>query len=259
MTSTLTAGDRAVAPVAPVAPAGWTTVDVERRDGRLAADLRRGALAPYPLDDDGRTLRVALVATGALLLGGDHVGIRVRVGAGVVLELVETSGTVAYDGRGESARWEVDVEVEAGGVLVWDAQPFVVATGADVHRTTSVRLGAGAVACLHETVVLGRTGEHGGRLLTSLRVDDPTGPVLHEELRLDGARPEPGVLGDHRVLDSVVLVGRRPAAAPEPGDAVTVLQLEEPGAVARRAGTEVHRVVLTDVAAAWSRDGCRET
>jgi urease accessory protein len=232
----------------------WTTVGVERRAGRTVADLRRGALGPYALDDDGRTLRVALVATGALLLGGDHVRLRVRVGAGAALELVETSGTVAYDGRGRPARWEVEVVVEDGGVLVWDAQPLVVSTGADVHRSTVVRLGEGAVACLRETVVLGRSGEHGGRLRSTLRVDGPGGPMLAEELRLNGARPEPGVLGPHRVVDAVVLAGRRPGATPATaGPAATVLHLEEPGAVARRLGAELHRVALADVAAAWSR------
>jgi urease accessory protein len=235
-----------------LAGAPWTTVAVDRRGGRTVADLRRGALGPYALGDDGGTLRVALVATGARLLGGDHVRLRVRVGAGAALELVETSGTVAYDGRGRSARWEVDVVVEDGGVLLWDAQPFVVCTGADVHRTTSVRLGAGATACLRETVVLGRSGERGGRLRTAMRVDGPGGAVLVEELLLDGARPEPGVLGEHRVVDSVVLLGRRPDddALPTVGRA-TVLRLEEPGAVARRTGREVHRVSLTGTAAAW--------
>lgn len=229
---------------------------VERRRGRLVADLRRGALAPYALGDDGHTVRVALVATGALLLGGDHVGVRVRVGAGVVLELVETSGTVAYDGRGRAARWEVEVVVEPGGALVWDAQPLVVSTGADVQRTNCLWLGEGAVACVRETVVLGRWGEVGGRVVTSMRVDGPGGPVLHDELRLDGARPEPGVLGHHRVVDSVVLLGRHPPTPEGGGDArsaATVLALEEPGAVARRLGSEVHRVLLTDVAAAWCR------
>ncbi|GAA2725033.1 urease accessory protein UreD [Cellulomonas aerilata] len=236
-------------PPAPVA----TTVRVERRAGRAVVDLRRGALAPYLLDDDGRTVRVALVAAGALLLGGDDVRVRVHVGAGAALELVETSGTVAYDGRGRGARWRVDVVVEDGGVLVWDAQPFVVASGADVDRGTTVRLGAGAVACLRETLVLGRSGEAGGRLRTALRVDGPGGPVLVEDLHLDGARPEPGVLGGHRVLDQVVLAGRRPDPGPVPAGrgAPTVLALEEPGAVARRLGDEVHRVALTDVAAAW--------
>lgn len=247
----------------PTSEPPWTTVGVGRREGRLAADLRRGALVPYALDGDDRTLRVALVAGGALLLGDDHVRVRVRVGAGAVLELVETSGTVAYDGRGRPARWEVEAVVEPGGVLVWDAQPFVVATGADVHRSTSVRLGEGAVACLRETLVLGRSGERGGRLRTSLRVNGPDGPMLHEELRLDGGRPEPGVLGTHRVVDSVVLVGRRPGGpvdggAPVPAApgnrSVTVLHLEEPGAVARRTGVEAHRVVLTEVAAAWCDD-----
>ncbi len=50
-----------------------------------------------------------------------------------------------------------------------------------------------------------------------------------------------------------MLLGRRPdeVALPAPASATTLLRLEEPGAVARRTGREVHTVLLTDTAAAW--------
>ena len=73
------------------------------------------------------------------------------------LEIVEPGGTVAYAMRGRSARWDVTVEVDAGGTLVWHGEPFVVAEGADVTRTTSVELAAGASVSLRETLVLGRS------------------------------------------------------------------------------------------------------
>lgn len=234
-------------------PTLWTTVSVGRRGSRLVSDLRRGALSPYLTHQDDRGLRVALVSNRALLLGGDHVGIRVHVGAGAVLELVETSGTVAYDGRGRPARWTVEVVVDSGGALVWDALPFVVSTGADVSRAMSVSLGDHASALVRETLVLGRSGECGGRLRTQLAVDGPHGPILLEDLQLDGARPEPGILGEHRVVDSITSVGRRPTWRPRAGvgPAATVLDLEEPGAVARSLGEHAHRVVLDDVFHAW--------
>lgn len=239
-----------------VSARAWTTVAVERRGDRLVTDLRRGALSPYLVADDRRTARVALVGTQALLLGGDHVGIRVRVGAGAALEVVETSGTVAYDGRGSGASWEVEIVVEAGGALVWDGLPFVVSTGADVDRSTSVLLGADAAVCLRETLVLGRSGERGGRLLTGMRVDGPEGPVLVEELLLDGARPEAGVVGTHRVVESVLMLGRRPLRRPAPTaqHGTVVLDLDAPGSLARRLGARAHEVALGDLTQAWCRE-----
>lgn len=232
---------------------------VDRGGPRLRADLRRGPLSPHLLGASGASAQVALVGTRAMLLGGDDVALDVRVGAGCTLELVDTAGTVAYDGRGRPAAWTVDVVVEAGGALVWDALPFVVCDGADVTRTTRVRLGPGAVVCLRETVVLGRAGERGGRVVSGLSARDGGGPVLVERLAVDGAAPEPGVLAGARVLDQVVLLGRRPGeVAPAhvvpPG--VVVLDLDEPGAVARVLGAETHTTCVAATAGAWA-DGVR--
>ena len=67
--------------------------------------------------------------------------------------------------------------------------PLVVAEGADVMRTTTIRLGAGATAVVRDLVVLGRAGEGPGRLESVLRVDGPDGVILHDALRIEpGAR-----------------------------------------------------------------------
>jgi urease accessory protein len=231
-----------------------TRVGAYRDAGRVRCDLRPGALSPRVLSTGPGVARVALVATRALLLGGDRVRVEVHVGEGVELELVEVSGTVAYAGRGRSASWDVDVRVDAGGLLVWDALPFVVADGADVERTTRVSLadggarGAGGVALLRETLVLGRTGESGGRLRSRTCVElsasldtrvprgaattgesaAPDGSVstwqsdparregvrelFVEDLDLRDDRVLPGVLGTARVVDSVLCLGARPPA-----------------------------------------------
>lgn len=280
-----------------------TRVGAYRDAGRVRCDLRPGALSPRVLSTGPGVVRVALVATRALLLGGDRVRVEVHVGEGVELELVEVSGTVAYAGRGRSASWDADVRVDDGGLLVWDALPFVVADGADVERSTHVALarggalGAGGVALLRETLVLGRTGEVGGRLRSRTHVDlsapgaaptsrgvggtgesatpdgsgppwrsDPARPghvreLFVEDLDLDDDRTLPGILGDARVVDSVLCLGTRPPvalgalAADRPASTTPAplrLDLDGPGAIGRHLGPSTHDAGIDAVVAAWT-------
>ncbi|MCU1538160.1 MAG: Urease accessory protein UreH-like protein [Humibacillus sp.] len=212
-----------------------TRIEVRRgADGRVTTRLRGAHLAPRRLPDVDGTVRVALVATQALLLAGDEVGVDVEVGDGIRLEVVETSGTVAYDMRGGRAGWHVDVGVASGASLVWSGLPFVVADGADVERHTRVALEPGAQALLRETLVLGRTGEAGGRLLSTLTARLGGRVLLTEETALDPvSRRDPALLGGARVLDVLTALGHRltdPAA----------LQLEGEGSVLRWLGAATH-------------------
>ncbi|UZN04074.1 urease accessory protein UreD [Cellulomonas sp. S1-8] len=233
-----------------------TRVAVRRAaDGRVRVDLVGGLLGCRRLPDEDGTVRVALVATQALLLAGDDVRITVDVDEGVALEVVEVTGTVAYDMQGGCASWTVDVRLGAGALLVWDALPFVVATGADVHRTTGLDLADGARAVLRETFVLGRTGEAGGRLTTTTRANLAGRPLLVETLTIDpAARADPALLGGARCLDTVTLLGARLVTDPPPG--ADLLQLDRPGTLVRTFGDHAHAgdlaaaVTLARVAAA---------
>src|SRR4051794_21987817 len=173
---------------------------------RTEAEVRSTHLRAFTLASFHGASRVALVPEQAVLLAGDHVEVTVRVGRGQALEIVEPGGTVAYAMRGASARWDVSVEVEAEGSLVWHGEPFVVAAGADVSRRLAVELGPGAGLRLRETFVLGRSGERPGRLVSRTEVHRGAVPLLVEEL--DGAAG----LGRHRVLDQVLCVGSRCSA-----------------------------------------------
>ncbi|WP_444663145.1 urease accessory protein UreD [Cellulomonas sp. CW35] len=234
-----------------------TTVEVERAGDRVRCVLRAGHLAPRVLAQTDRGVTVALVATGALLLGGDHVRVDVRVGDGVALELVETSGTVAYHGRGRASSWVADVRVGRGASLVWDALPFVVSDGADVTRTTNLHVHDEGAALLRETLVLGRDGQRGGPLRSATRAAIGGRDLLVEELDLTGPHTAPGVLGDARVVDSVLLAGRRPVAA-DGGDArddetrgLVVLDLHRPGALARAVGSAAHVADVGPLVGRW--------
>lgn len=221
--------------------------------GRPELTLRSSHLSPRTLRTDSRSARIALVGTTALLLAGDHVAVGIDVGEGCHLEMVDTAGTVAYHGRGGSSSWTVDITVADGASLTWKAEPFVVATGADVTRATRVALASTGTALLRETLVLGRSGEVGGALRSTTRIDHGGRPLLVEDLDLTdpGRRRRPGLLGGHRVIDTVALYGRRP----DPGRAadVRMFPLSGAGAVARHLGDAAH---LSGAAAVFDRWRC---
>lgn len=227
-----------------------TRIEVDVDEGRARCALGTGLLSPRVLSCDDSGARVALVATGALLLAGDAVRIDVRVGPGAWLHVVETSGTVAYDGRGGSASWDVGIRVEAGGTLVWEGLPFVVAAGADVTRSTTVTLGDEAALLLRETLVLGRTGEVGGDLRSRTRCTLGGQPAFVDDLTLDASRTAPGILGAERVLDSILCLGTRPPATVPAFDRAH-LDLDVPGALVRSLGRNAHTGSLDAVWGQW--------
>lgn len=173
--------------------------------------------------------RVALVPDRALLLAGDDVRLEVEVEPGLRLELVETGGTVAYDMRGDSARWSATFTIGAGARLVHETLPWVSAAGSDVVRETRVDLapsgGEAAGALLRETVVLGRHGEQPGRLVSHLHVRRDGLEVLVEELHAEDLAP-------HRVIDQVAAYGLDPSPAAEvDSGGITRLDLADPAGV----------------------------
>ncbi len=188
--------------------------------------------------------RLALVAEGALLLAGDVIGVEVIVGPDTRLDVVEPSGTVAYDMRGGSARWTVSAWVGPGSVLSWPGQPLVLAAGAQVSRAVQVDLAPGAVALLRETLVLGRSGEPGGTLHQSTAVTYAGQPLLVEDLCLEPGLGRSGILGGARVLDTVSVLGRRAPGIPDPLQGSHRLELDGPGTVVRALGAHAHQVSL---------------
>ncbi|WP_051274516.1 urease accessory protein UreD [Cellulomonas sp. URHD0024] len=218
-----------------------TRISVHPGETRVRVGLVTGPLAPRLIDRGTSSATVAIAAAQMLLLDGDAVLIEIEVGPGCTLDIEDVGGTVAYPG---TSSWEVRARVGAGGRLLWRGLPFVVTADGDSRRRTEIVLGPGAAALIRETLVLGRHGEIGGRIdagLTATR----TGPLLVERLVASGAFPGPGVLGTHRVIDSVIALGYRPPTVP--GDLV----LEQPGAVARRLGQHTHASDLDAVWAAW--------
>jgi urease accessory protein len=223
-----------------------TRIAVEQVRRHARYTLHADALSPRVLPPVDDTVRIALVATRALLLAGDDVVVDVTVGAGVSAEIVETSGTVAYDARGGCAWWTVRCRVGEGGRLTWRGLPFVVAGGADVTRSTTLEVAGGASARLRETLVFGRSGVPGGSLRGSTRVELGGEVLVAEDLELTpAARSRPGILSGFRCLDTLLVVGER--MDPDAISALhphQVMQLDGSGTLVRFVGNDVHESPL---------------
>lgn len=230
-----------------------TRIGVHADGGRARLTLTGGAIAPRVIRVDGTGARIGLVATEALLLGGDHIDIEIEVGPHCWLELVETAGTVAYDAGGVPCSWTVRIRVGVGGVLLWAGEPFVVSHGANVHRRTVIDLDGGAIACLRETLVLGRSGETGGAIRSQLSVRHSLRTLLEEDLDLGDIenRRLPGILGSARVIDTAILLGMRAPMLPASSRGQR-FDLDGPGSVARSLGTSLVASSIGAVSAHWS-------
>ena len=218
----------------------------DRQRVRLQPSLLRGQVTANNADG----CQIGLVATTALLLGGDTVELVVEVGPAAVLDLFDVAGTVAYHGRGVPAGWHTTITVAEGGRLRYRGEPFVVADGAEVSRHLALALEGDARCVLRETLVLGRQGETGGWLRSRTEAYRDGCPIWLEEQDLDpdGIRSLPGILGPARVIDSLVSLGP-PPEAPVPDGLVSYRLTEDAGTVQRLLAVDLAGSPLN----AWAR------
>ena len=122
------------------APTAEDVVAVARRGGRHVARLVDGLLRAQLIRADADGCRIGLLATTALLLGGDQVDLDVSVGPGASLDLFDVAGTVAYHGRGRPAGWRVSFTLAESAVLRYAGEPFIdVMPPGSTPDTRSVR------------------------------------------------------------------------------------------------------------------------
>lgn len=225
-----------------------TVVEVAPRGEGAAYTLTGELIVPRLVARRGRHVEVALVAGRAMLLPGDHVDLRIRVGAGCTLSLVDIGGLVVYGRPGlgdEPSGWRAEITLAPGARLTWEGLPTVITADGELVRSTVVRVAPGASVALRETLVLGRTGETGGRLRSDLDATDAEGPLLRESLEVHGDRPEPGVLGKSRVMDSIVVLGERLDPVDETG--IARLDLAGSGTTLRYLGDAAHHSALGEL------------
>jgi urease accessory protein len=226
----------------------WVSVTRPIDGSRVRVEYRavggpdRPVIRPVLLSSDARGAHVSLVPEGALLLAGDVVSLRIDVGPGATLQLVEPAGTVAYDMRGCCATWDVTVNLGPGSCLVWHGEPFVASAGSETIWTTRVFVDYGARLALRETLVLGRHGEEPGRLRHEVHVQHADGrPVLADGVDL-APRRTGIVLGGHRVMGTVLLVGAELGDAEwNSGVPGTRFEFETGGVLVRTLVDDAHR------------------
>ena len=156
--------------------------------------------------------RVHIVQVGGGPLGGDDLALDVEVGAGQTLCLRSAAATVVQPGPrpGAEARLHVAARLGPGAVLDWGPEPTVVTDRARWSVRLAVDLADGARLRLREQVVLGRSGQVGGRARTDLAITHDGRPLLRTSTLLDGADPAltgPGGTAGARSVGSFVLAG----------------------------------------------------
>ncbi|GAB3857858.1 hypothetical protein GCM10028801_16930 [Nocardioides maradonensis] len=211
---------------------------VRVREGR--ATLAGSTLVPR-LTAPGE---VALVASRALLLGGDHLELQIEVGEGERLLVRDVAAMVAYDGGRSAASYDVSISVGRGATLIWDALPLVLSDGADVRRSLTAECAEGARMIVRDTLRFGRTAQRGGRLSCTTRIDHVGRPVVAEDLRFPDAGA--GMFGDGRVLDTATAIGIRPAS-----DGGTRFELDGEGVVVRDLTDDAHASAVGPVWERW--------
>lgn len=198
-----TAGVKATARIAArVDGRGGTALPVLESDGPLALRRTRGS---------GDEARVMLVGAMSGPLGGDRFAVEAEVGEGARLRVGSAAATIALPGQAKGeARYDVRIDVAAGGELRWLPEQLISAQGSDLWASTRVELGVGARLVFREEQVLGRVGEEPGRLTSRLGVWSGGRPLLDQQVGCGPGAPGgwdgPAVLGGFRALGQLVVV-----------------------------------------------------
>lgn len=176
--------------------------------------LRRCRTAP-PLGVRIAGGELHLLGTAQGPLGGDDLELDLTVEAGTRLTVRSVAATIALPGDGSPSRQRVTVTVADGASLRWLPEPLVAAAGCDHRSTTEVQLAPNADLVWRDEVVLGRSGEHAGRLTQRLRVLRDGRPLVHHGLDSRGAAATP-VVGTARAAGFAVAAGSPAASVHDP-------------------------------------------
>lgn len=223
---------------------GTTTIRELRSEPPTRLIPRRSAV---PSRDGGVTVRTVASAAGPL--GGDHLRLRVRVGAGAHLRLIGTGATLALPGpHGEPSTSTVHLRIDPGGRLEYLPDETIVCAGADHHTELRADIAAGGEFRQREILILGRHAEPPGRLTTGTHLTRAGRPLLRQTLDLTDRRllASPGYLVGNKVLATEIVVDDRTPPGPAAGDGWSLTPLAAGGALATALGPEhvtaVHRL-----------------
>jgi urease accessory protein len=167
------------------------------------------------LSERDGTCALCLVGSAAGPLPGDELTLRLVLAPDARATLTASGATIAQ-GRGDQparlsrlSRLCIDVTLGAGATLDADPGELIVCAGSRVEVAVTIRLAADATLTWREVVGLGRTGEAPGAAGLDWDVRRADRPLLRQRIDLtDPAhRRWPGLIGDHRRLESTLRVG----------------------------------------------------
>ncbi|ANN14957.1 urease accessory protein ureD [Amycolatopsis orientalis] len=186
---------------------------VARCEGGRTVLRELRSMAPLtllPKRGTGATAIVHLVNSATTPLGGDELKLTVRIGRGASLRISGVAATIALPGlHGEGSSSLVDVEVDEGGSLEYLPEPTVVTARARHEAVLRASLAAGAFLHTREVLVLGRSGERPGSLVTTQHVTRGEVPVLRQTLVIGDSTLDSSLahLAGRRVLATDLVVG----------------------------------------------------
>jgi urease accessory protein len=185
-------------------------VQVDGRGRSQASVLRCEApLLVRVAAEPGDGLALVMVGGAAGPLGGDHLQLRLHVGAGAVVSVRSVGATMVQPGPTDaSSTMDVHATVAAGGHLDWRPEPTVSVVGSDHRCTTTIELGTGATLRWVDELSLGRHGELPGRLGLRQRLEIGGRVVLDHDTEFGTAALRgPGAHGSGRCVLSGLIVG----------------------------------------------------
>lgn len=191
-----------------------------------------------------------LVGRAAGPLGGDRAYVEVEVGPGARLAVTSAAAAVALAGvDGAWSAMQAHARIAAGGVLCWCPEPLLLTARAAHRSVTQVTGDDGGSMVWWQELVLGRTGEAPGSLVSRLAVDYAGVPLVRHELRVGPEWPgwdSHAALGPYRIHIMVCAAGAAPCwrdgSAPALSDTAAALACEGPGLLVTAAGDDLAAV-----------------
>jgi urease accessory protein len=203
---------------------GQLSLEFERRAERTVLALRRHSgpivvqKALYP-EGDAVCHGIVLHPPGGYV-GGDRIGLRVRVGDEAHALLTTPGAGKWYRSAGAGAGQTLQFEIGSGAVLEWLPQGNIVFNGAIASAAARIEVAPGGtylgwdIVCLGRTAAGERFGE--GRLLLNTQVQRAGVPLWIERGRIDGGSrllESPAGLGGEPVHGTLMAVSDKAEAS----------------------------------------------